>query len=87
MNKVLEDLKKNPRIELIPSLLNIPIMVAILVVLLVIPEVNTIRNDTAANIFKVEFDFVSVMMWVSALVLIFIFCLFLLQPWHFSFPH
>ncbi len=74
----LEDLKQNPRIELLPSLLNLPIVAAILVLLLGVPDVRTIINGAAANIFGIESDFVAILEWISASALILILCLTIL---------
>ncbi len=73
-----DDLKQNPRVELLPSLLNLPIVVGILVVLLVVPDARTIINGAAANIFGIESDFVAILEWLSALALILIPCLTIL---------
>ena len=69
---------QNPRVELIPSLLNLPVVAGILVVLLAVPDAKSIINGAAANIFGIEGDFVAILTWMSALALIMIICLTIL---------
>jgi hypothetical protein len=64
-----KDLKENPRIELIPSFLNFPLILVLLILPLVIPDVGSIINREAATIFGFETNFVLLIIGFSLLSL------------------
>lgn len=61
MKKHIKDWLINPRIELIPSILNIPLIAIILIVINIDSDFYPIINAEAAKIFGVELDYVLVL--------------------------
>jgi hypothetical protein len=59
MNRKLKDLIINPRIEIIPSLLNLPIVGILLAIIYIDPDFHPIINAEGAKIFGNALDYVS----------------------------
>jgi hypothetical protein len=64
------DLKENPRIELIPSFMNLPLILVLILLPLVIPDIGSIINREAANIFGFDVNYLSIIIGFSSLALI-----------------
>lgn len=68
----LRDLQENPRVELVPCVLNVPILLALLVLLHLFPDFQPIINSEGANIFGINADYVGIMTTFIIATLVFV---------------
>lgn len=79
IKKKLKELVRNPRIEVVPSILNLPIVGVILILLIIEPDAGSIINFEAAKLFGVEGDYTTLLIIIGLGLALFILALILLD--------